>query len=64
MCGLALLIDLPRTLEKYQESELAYRPVQYDEAGWPVHPDSKERSVRVLTKYVFIIYYYHFQFNF
>lgn len=50
MCGLGLLVDMPRSLEKYQESELANRPVQYDEVGWPIHPDTGKRSVRILTK--------------
>ncbi|KAK9886641.1 hypothetical protein WA026_017562 [Henosepilachna vigintioctopunctata] len=47
--GLDLLIDLPRPLPQYQEPWLACREVVYDEAGWPVHPDTGERTVKVLT---------------
>lgn len=50
--GLGMLVDLPKPLEGYQESEIMYRPVIYDVGGWPVHPDTKERTVRLLPKYV------------
>ncbi|XP_045460091.1 uncharacterized protein LOC123670593 [Harmonia axyridis] len=49
--GLNLLIDLPRPLPNYQEPCLACREVVYDEAGWPVHPDTGERTVKVLTRH-------------
>lgn len=45
-----MLIDLPRPLPYYQEPCLACREVVYDEAGWPVHPDTGERTVKVLTR--------------
>ncbi|KAJ8925620.1 hypothetical protein NQ315_009464 [Exocentrus adspersus] len=48
--GLGLLVDLPKPLDSYQEKEIKYRTVIYDVGGWPVHPDTKERTVRVLTK--------------
>ncbi|XP_018565071.2 uncharacterized protein LOC108906326 [Anoplophora glabripennis] len=48
--GLGLLVDLPKPLESYQETELMQRPVIYDVGGWPVHPDTKERTVRILPK--------------
>ncbi|XP_019881309.1 uncharacterized protein LOC109609134 [Aethina tumida] len=48
--GLHLLIDLPRNLHEYQEYELKHRCIIYDVAGWPVHPDTRERSVRAMTK--------------
>lgn len=46
--GLGLLVDLPKPLDTYQEKSLQLFPVQYDIAGWPVHPTTKERSVRLL----------------
>lgn len=50
MWGLGVLIDLPRSLDQYQEDEIKDREVIYDVIGWPIHPDTKERSVRALTK--------------
>ncbi|XP_015837448.1 uncharacterized protein LOC103313625 [Tribolium castaneum] len=50
MYGLGLLIELPRPLNQYQEKELERRSVVYDIGGWPIHPDTHERSVRVLPK--------------
>lgn len=46
--GMAMLIDLPKPLDAYQEKELRDRPVSYDVVGWPVHPDTGERTVRAL----------------
>lgn len=51
MFGLDKLIDLPRPLDFYQEPELMYKAVEYDIAGWPIHPDTKDRTVRTITKY-------------
>lgn len=48
--GLGLLIDLPKPLDHYQEKSLSGYPVRYDIAGWPVHPITKKRTVRVLPK--------------
>lgn len=48
--GLNTLIDLPRPLPQYQEPSIACREVVYDEAGWPVHPDTGRRNVRVLSR--------------
>ncbi|XP_066154847.1 uncharacterized protein [Euwallacea fornicatus] len=45
---MSMLIDLPKPLDKYQEPELAHRIVCYDALGWPVHPDTGERTVRIL----------------
>lgn len=45
---MAMLIDLPKPLDAYQEKELRDRPVSYDVVGWPVHPDTGERTVRAL----------------
>ncbi|XP_063932644.1 uncharacterized protein LOC135144552 [Zophobas morio] len=50
MYGLNLLIELPRPLSRYQEKSLEHRPVVYDIGGWPIHPDSLQRTVRVLPK--------------
>lgn len=49
---MGLLVDLPKPLDNYQEKEIAQRPVIYDVGGWPVHPDTKRRTVRALSKYV------------
>ncbi|XP_066259434.1 uncharacterized protein [Euwallacea similis] len=46
--GMPMLIDLPKPLDKYQEPELADRTVCYDVVGWPVHPDTGERTVQIL----------------
>ncbi|XP_030753337.1 uncharacterized protein LOC115880293 isoform X2 [Sitophilus oryzae] len=46
---MSMLVDLPKPLDEYQEKELKGRTVCYDVAGWPVHPDSGERSVRILS---------------
>ncbi|XP_060536460.1 uncharacterized protein LOC132708264 [Cylas formicarius] len=48
--GLDLLIDLPIPLVEYQEQHLKARTVCYDVGGWPIHPDTGERTVRVLPK--------------
>ncbi|XP_068895292.1 uncharacterized protein [Tenebrio molitor] len=48
--GLYLLIDLPRPLSHYQEKQLERRPVIYDIGGWPIHPDTLQKTVRVLPK--------------
>lgn len=53
MLGLDKLIDLPRPLDYYQEMDLMYRPVEYDVGGWPIHPDTKDRTVRVITMSLF-----------
>jgi len=46
--GMAMLIDLPKPLDQYREPDLKDRPVCYDVVGWPVHPDTGERTVRTL----------------
>ncbi|CAG9782908.1 unnamed protein product [Diatraea saccharalis] len=48
--GLYRLIQTPRKLEKYHEYCLKNRNVVYDDEGWPVHPDTKKRTVRLLSK--------------
>lgn len=47
--GLDVLLDLPRKICQYYECELKCRNVEYDDEGWPVHPDTGER-VRNISK--------------
>ncbi|XP_067000943.2 hapless 2 [Anabrus simplex] len=47
--GLGMLID-PRTQDRYYESHLAGRKVVYDDEGYPVHPCTGERTVRMTSK--------------
>lgn len=49
---MGMLVDLPRPLDQYQERELKYKTVRYDVGGWPVHPETGERTVRILNKLV------------
>ncbi|XP_064076864.1 uncharacterized protein LOC113392604 [Vanessa tameamea] len=48
--GLDLLIQTPRKLDQYYEDYLKCRTVVYDDEGWPIHPDTKQRSVRLISK--------------
>nr|XP_034824163.1 uncharacterized protein LOC117981997 [Maniola hyperantus] len=48
--GLQLLVQTPRKLDHYYECSLRNRRVVYDAEGWPVHPDTKERTVRLVSK--------------
>lgn len=41
--GLDVIMDLPKKLTTYYESDIKHRKVIYDENNWPVHPDTKER---------------------
>lgn len=50
LCGLSELTELPIPLEEYYEPEFQKVEVQYDEKGWPVHPFTNERTVRVLPR--------------
>lgn len=45
--GLEMLIGI-RPLKEYYEDELADRDIVYDEDGWPVHPDTHQRTVRII----------------
>ncbi|XP_032515614.2 uncharacterized protein LOC116768855 isoform X4 [Danaus plexippus] len=47
--GLYRLFQKPRKLDHYYESSLRAREVIYDADGWPVHPDSKQRNVRLVS---------------
>ncbi|XP_057655273.1 uncharacterized protein LOC130893304 [Diorhabda carinulata] len=48
--GLSILIDLPKPLDKYSEKEYRNFQVKYDSEGWPVDPNTRERTVRALPK--------------
>lgn len=48
--GLSVLTEIPVPLENYYEREFQKLQVQYDSSGWPVHPFTNERTVRVLPK--------------
>ncbi|CAG4923672.1 unnamed protein product [Colias eurytheme] len=48
--GLELLFNSPRKLDHYYESSLRRRTLVYDKDGWPVHPDTKQRTVRLVSK--------------
>ncbi|XP_050352510.1 uncharacterized protein LOC126774897 [Nymphalis io] len=48
--GLDLLLQTPRKLDRYYENYLKCRTVVYDNEGWPIHPDTKQRSVRLISK--------------
>ncbi|KAG5864091.1 hypothetical protein JTB14_015685 [Gonioctena quinquepunctata] len=41
--GLDLVLDLPKRMNKYLEADISHRTVVYDEKGWPLHPDTKQR---------------------
>ncbi|XP_030027111.2 uncharacterized protein LOC115445132 isoform X3 [Manduca sexta] len=47
--GLDCVLQTPRKLEHYYEKSLSSRPVEYDADGWPVHPDTKKRTVRFVS---------------
>ncbi|CAH0722703.1 unnamed protein product, partial [Brenthis ino] len=48
--GLHLILQTPRKLERYYESSLRSRRVVYDKEGWPIHPDTKQRDIRLVSK--------------
>lgn len=52
MFGMNVLIDLPRPMKHYYELELAGLEVVYDIVGWPVHPQTGQRTVRPVSTYV------------
>ncbi|XP_004924662.1 uncharacterized protein LOC101744258 isoform X1 [Bombyx mori] len=43
--GLDRILKSPRRLKHYYETSLRSRYVQYDADGWPIHPDTKKRTV-------------------
>ncbi|KAL4715262.1 hypothetical protein ACJJTC_007844 [Scirpophaga incertulas] len=47
--GINCMIETPRKLDEYYEANLKQRPVEYDEEGWPIHPDTKKRTVRLIS---------------
>ncbi|XP_047523485.1 uncharacterized protein LOC125061892 [Pieris napi] len=50
LMGMECILKIPRKLDQYYESSLRGRPVVYDKEGWPVHPDTKKRTVRLVSK--------------
>ncbi|CAH1117256.1 unnamed protein product [Phaedon cochleariae] len=41
--GMDVILDLPKRMHKYYETEIDHRQVLYDGSGWPIHPDTKKR---------------------
>ncbi|CAH4032009.1 unnamed protein product, partial [Pieris brassicae] len=54
LMGMEYILKIPRKLDQYYEGSLRGRPVVYDKEGWPVHPDTKQRTVRLVSKYVYL----------
>ncbi|CAH4033636.1 unnamed protein product, partial [Pieris brassicae] len=50
LMGMEYILKIPRKLDQYYEGSLRGRPVVYDKEGWPVHPDTKKRTVRLVSK--------------
>ncbi|KAH9634136.1 hypothetical protein HF086_001338 [Spodoptera exigua] len=50
--GLDQMVQIPRKIDHYYEKSLKCRPVEYDQDGYPIHPDSKQRTVRMLSRSV------------
>lgn len=61
--GLEWYLGLPKSIDRYYESNLKLTPVQYDKLGWPIHPDTKIRcrttsiSVEFTINVVFFLLY-------
>ncbi|KAJ4435146.1 hypothetical protein ANN_23722 [Periplaneta americana] len=51
MWGLDMFVEQARRIPHYYEKELCDRSVIYDCAGYPVHPDTKLRTVRTISRY-------------
>ncbi|KAI4458906.1 protein hapless 2 [Holotrichia oblita] len=53
MWGLDVLLDLPRNINRYYDRDLQDRPVQYNQEGWPIHPDTGEkiRNIPATTEF-------------
>ncbi|PZC87163.1 hypothetical protein B5X24_HaOG201399 [Helicoverpa armigera] len=48
--GLCHIVQVPRKLDHYYEASLKCRPVEYDCEGYAIHPDTKERTVRMFSR--------------
>lgn len=48
--GLCHIVQVPRKLDHYYEASLKCRPVEYVCEGYAVHPDTKERTVRMFSR--------------
>lgn len=53
MWGLNVLLDLPKPMNRYYERSLHGRPVVYDDEGWPIHPDTKQKVKNISTPVIF-----------
>lgn len=53
--GLEMLVHMPRKIDHYYERCLKGRDVEYDCDGYPVHPDTRERTIRMISRYDRII---------
>ncbi|XP_069672028.1 uncharacterized protein [Periplaneta americana] len=51
MWGLDMFVEQARRIPHYYEKELCDRSVIYDCAGYPVHPDTKLRTVRTISRF-------------
>ncbi|XP_061711308.1 uncharacterized protein LOC133520700 isoform X2 [Cydia pomonella] len=47
--GLDWILEEPKPIDRYREHCLRTRQVVYDTKGWPVHPDTRKRTVRVVS---------------
>ncbi|XP_063545780.1 uncharacterized protein LOC134753772 [Cydia strobilella] len=47
--GLDWILEEPRPMDRYRERCLRARRVVYDTKGWPVHPDTRKKTVRVVS---------------
>ena len=48
--GLDKLLEQPRRIPHYYEPELVAKTVIYDCGGYPVHPDTRLRTVRTISR--------------
>ncbi|XP_035430412.2 uncharacterized protein LOC118262875 isoform X1 [Spodoptera frugiperda] len=50
MWGLDQMVQFPRKIDHYYEESIRCRQVEYDCQGYPVHPDTKMKTVRMLSR--------------
>lgn len=55
MWGLNILLDLPKPMNRYYDKDIMDRPVRYDASGWPIHPDTGERTRNIPASTEFCI---------
>jgi hypothetical protein len=49
--GLGVFVKHAGKIPQYYEEELRDRPVIFDSDGFPVHPDTRLRTVRTMSRY-------------